>query len=166
MPTVLQPLRWHAFHLPKSGNSAEEYEDAFAASPEHGRFAVADGASESSFAGLWARLLVEGFVKEARKPWEETGWLKPLHERWAAEVNRRPLPWYAEMKRQEGAFATLLGFALRSPDHWRAVAVGDSCLIQVRGEFGNLNFKTTSLYHTVFAQDAWSLNKYVTARHR
>ena len=35
-------------------------------------------------------------------------------------------------------------------------------LLQVRGEFGNLNFKTTSLYHTVFAQDAWSPNKYVT----
>jgi hypothetical protein len=35
-------------------------------------------------------------------------------------------------------------------------------LIQVRGEFGNLNFKTTSLYNTVFAQDAWSPSKYVT----
>src|SRR5204862_182965 len=30
------------------------------------------------------------------------------------------------------------------------------------GEFGLLNFKTTSLYHTVFAQDAWSPSKYVT----
>ena len=35
-------------------------------------------------------------------------------------------------------------------------------LLQTRGEFGNLNFKTTSLYHTVFAQDAWSPSKYVT----
>ncbi len=35
-------------------------------------------------------------------------------------------------------------------------------LIQVRGEFGNLNFKTTSLYHTAFVQDAWSPSKYVT----
>jgi len=35
-------------------------------------------------------------------------------------------------------------------------------LIQVRGQFGNPDFKTTSLYHTVFAQDAWSPNKYVT----
>src|SRR5438874_6594596 len=132
MPLVRKPLPWHAFHLPKRGNSLEEYEDAFAGSAEQGRFAVADGASESSFAGLWARLLVEGFVKEAKKPWEETDWLKPLHQRWVAEVNRQPLPWYAEMKRQEGAFATLLGFALRKPEHWRAVAVGDSCLIQIR----------------------------------
>src|SRR3954452_15093376 len=120
------PLTWRSFALPKRGHRAEEYEDACAAAPAAGRFAVADGASESSFAGLWARLLVEGFVKEAQKPWEETSWLQPLHQRWSAEVNGRPLPWYAEMKRQEGAFATLLGFALRRPDHWRAVAVADS----------------------------------------
>jgi hypothetical protein len=31
-----------------------------------------------------------------------------------------------------------------------------------RGEFGLLNFKTASRYHTVFAQDAWSPSKYVT----
>jgi hypothetical protein len=35
-------------------------------------------------------------------------------------------------------------------------------LVQVRGEFGDLFFKTRSQYHTVFAQDAWSLSKYVT----
>jgi len=35
-------------------------------------------------------------------------------------------------------------------------------LLQVRGEFGNLNFKTRSGYNTLFAQDAWSPNKYVT----
>jgi outer membrane receptor protein involved in Fe transport len=35
-------------------------------------------------------------------------------------------------------------------------------LRQDRGEFGLLNFKTTSRGHTVFAQDNWSPNKYVT----
>ena len=35
-------------------------------------------------------------------------------------------------------------------------------LRQTRGEFGNLFFKTTGNYHTLYAQDAWSLNKYVT----
>ena len=35
-------------------------------------------------------------------------------------------------------------------------------LLQVRGEFGNLNFNTLSHYSTIFAQDAWSPNKYVT----
>ena len=35
-------------------------------------------------------------------------------------------------------------------------------LRQVRGEFGSPNFKTTSLYHTVFMQDNWSPSKFVT----
>ena len=34
-------------------------------------------------------------------------------------------------------------------------------LLQTRGEFGKLGFKTTSLYHTLFAQDNWAPNKYV-----
>jgi len=33
---------------------------------------------------------------------------------------------------------------------------------QVRGEFGNPNFKTTGNYHTIFGQDTWSINKYLT----
>jgi hypothetical protein len=137
MPPIAQPLCWHAYHLPKRGNSAEEYEDAFAGSPERGRFAVADGASESSFAAPWAGLLTEGFI-EADYPWAGTEWLEPLRRRWAAEVGGRALPWYAEMKRNDGAAATLLGLALRRapeddrPGSWRAVAVGDSCLFQLR----------------------------------
>ncbi len=35
-------------------------------------------------------------------------------------------------------------------------------LRQTRGEFGQLAFKTTSNYHTLFAQDSWSPSKYVT----
>src|SRR3954469_14549861 len=31
-----------------------------------------------------------------------------------------------------------------------------------RGTYAGNNFKTTSNYHTLFAQDAWSINKYVT----
>jgi hypothetical protein len=51
------------------------------------------------------------------------------------------LPWYAEEKARQGAFAAILGVVLYdnanrggSGGHWQAVAVGDSCLFQVRGE--------------------------------
>ena len=50
------------FWLPRRGNSPEEYEDAFALDDASGRYAVADGATEGCFTGLWARLLVEDFV--------------------------------------------------------------------------------------------------------
>jgi hypothetical protein len=124
---------WKVYCLPKRGHSAEEYEDAFAGDPQNGRFAIADGASESAFAALWARLLVQHFVAAPLGqpcPWAE--WLPPLQKRWAVEVNDRPLPWYAEAKVQEGAFATFLGLVLL-PAQWQAVAVGDSCLFHLRG---------------------------------
>ena len=163
-------LCWQPFGLPKRGHSAEEYEDAFAADPRTGRFAVADGASESSFAALWAQLLVNGFVYADRPPspltptprprsgdegrvilpplsprgergarGEGMDWLAALRQHWAAKVDAQPLPWYAEAKRQQGAFATLLGLVVRRcrgqhVGRWRAWAVGDSCLFQVRGD--------------------------------
>jgi hypothetical protein len=131
-------LTWHALRVPKHGHTDAEYEDAWAADPAAGRFAVADGASESAFAALWARLLAEGFLA-AKQPADVTGWLEDARRRWAAEVTGLDLPWYAEMKREQGAFATLLGLWVRppaatSPGTWRALAVGDSCLVRVQAD--------------------------------
>src|SRR5262249_12712246 len=103
MPAAGLPYAWHAFHLPKHGHRAEEYEDAHAADGEVGRFAVADGASESSYAGLWAQLLAGGFVQDVRRPWGRADWLEPLQRRWSDEVDGVDLPWYAEVKREQGA---------------------------------------------------------------
>jgi hypothetical protein len=135
-------LRCHAFSLPKRGNRAEEYEDACAADAGVGRFAIADGAAESSFAALWARLLVTEFVKP-ETPADWAGWLPRLQERWAAQVDTQPLAWYAETKAQQGAFATFLGVVVE-PDYWRAVAVGDSCLFHLRGDTVRWSFPMQS----------------------
>ncbi|HTD76146.1 MAG TPA: hypothetical protein VK898_00820, partial [Chloroflexota bacterium] len=49
-----------------------------------------------------------------------------------------PLPWYAEEKLRQGAYAALLGvtFSARPGNslRWSALAVGDCCLFQVRNE--------------------------------
>lgn len=131
-------IDWQQLQTPKRGNSADEYEDAAAGNQKMGRFAVADGASESSFAGLWAKLLVEGFVRPLTRTSVGAVWFKPMQERWAKEVDGRPLPWYAEEKRSLGAYATYCGLVLRKdegPQHrWRAEAIGDSCLFQVRDD--------------------------------
>ena len=105
MPPADPTLPWSVLCLPKRGNSEDEYEDAWAGDPAAGRFAVADGASESSFAGLWAQLLAEGFLS-APRPEDMPRWLAGPERRWAAEVMGLELPWYAEMKREQGAFAT------------------------------------------------------------
>jgi hypothetical protein len=132
------PLKWQAFQTWKQGNSASDYEDASAGDVSNGRFAVADGASEASFAGIWAQLLVDNFTTWPGKPWRDLAWIEPLRKQWAQKVDGLPLPWYAEEKRDLGAFATFLGMAVRPSatshemGYWRALAVGDCCLFHAR----------------------------------
>lgn len=124
------------FWFPKAGNCPEEYEDAFACDSRAGRFAIADGATESSFAGLWARDMVEAYVTTPPpgSAWGLRRWLEPLQGRWHAAIDWGQLPWYAEVKAQAGAFASLLGVELDPAGRWHALAVGDSCLFHVRGQ--------------------------------
>jgi hypothetical protein len=121
-------MAWRTFHMSKAGHRVDEYEDAFAGDPEQGRFAIADGASESAFADAWARILVKAYV-ETPGPW--SGWLDAARERWRVQVEGRELPWYAETKFAEGAYAAMLGLAF-TKDRWIATAVGDCCFFQVR----------------------------------
>jgi hypothetical protein len=129
-----------AFWMPKRGSTEEEYEDSLAFNVAQGRFAVADGASESSFARGWAKLLVEGYVASPPAI-TATGlldWLQPLRQDWRESVPWTSLPYYAEEKAKAGAFCTFLGLRF-SPTPvngtlgWRAVAIGDCCLFQLRG---------------------------------
>ena len=126
--------RCRAFRVPKRGHDLAECQDACAIGV--GRVAVADGAAESANAGLWARMLVEEFVA-VREELAWPGWIAGVQSRFADAVRRptdaEPLPWYLEGRYDQGAFATFLGlsFGARS---WQAVAVGDSCLFQVRDD--------------------------------
>jgi len=135
---MVTPVSPRSFWLPRRGYAPGEYEDAFAADTVAGRFAVADGATEGCFTGLWARLLVDDFVTGAAP--DVSAWpaaVPALQERWAADVEARPLPWYAESSVSQGAHAAFLGLAMAaSADdfcQWQAVAVGDSCLLHSRG---------------------------------
>ena len=140
-------ITYQVFWLQKDGNQPAEYEDAFAPSasnllPAIGKkiqpdfyCAVADGATEASFSGLWAQQLVDAYV--ARRLERITpNTLRELAAGWQVAIAERtrakPLPWYAEEKLQKGAFATLTGLHIRSDGWWTALGVGDSCLVQVR----------------------------------
>jgi hypothetical protein len=114
----------------KAGNAESDYEDALAALS--GRFAVADGATESSFAKTWAASLVRRFVESPPSVRELQHWLAPLQEQWQREVNSKVLPWYALEKAKLGAFSTLLGLEIHRGRRWCAMAAGDSCLFHVR----------------------------------
>jgi hypothetical protein len=124
-------VRWRSFLVPKAGHAADECEDAAFGDPGLGRFAVADGASESYAAGDWARLLVEAFV--ALGP--DGDWLKDPRAAWQAQAAGGAVSWYAEDKFARGGHATFLGVCLTpGPDgyEWEATAVGDACLVHVR----------------------------------
>jgi hypothetical protein len=134
-----------AFRAPKAGNQESEYEDACC--PERPlisekdstfRFALGDGATETSFAGVWATQLVRAFCKGKLEGDEFSLSLRLLRERWLKFASRKPMPWYTEEKVRSGAFAAMVGLVLNDscePEedgNWRALAIGDSCVFQLR----------------------------------
>jgi hypothetical protein len=136
-------VRARAFQLPKAGNSVDEYEDA--CWPERSaerearvfRCAVADGATETSFAASWARLLVRSYCRSQLSPRSLPRHLPRLRASWKAIACSRPLPWYAEEKLRSGAYSALAGLSVREDAgglSWSACSVGDCCLFQVRGD--------------------------------
>jgi hypothetical protein len=115
--------------LPKRGNHPHEYEDAFRpATFDHAagmlRCAVADGATETSFSGIWANQLVSAYCRGQLGPrrWKST--LERLQARWKDAVATRELPWYAEEKARAGAFSAIVGITIsvRSARPARVVA--------------------------------------------
>lgn len=137
-------LTTKVFWTPKLGNSSEEYEDAYCQlngveEAEIFRCAIADGATQTSFSRFWAQLLVNEYCEEGVKEENLQKSLKPLQDKWRTEADSKPLPWYAQEKIRQGAFATILGLSLREenqPDgiigSWTAFAIGDSCLFHIR----------------------------------
>ena len=115
------------------GNAGDEYEDATAVDEDECRFAIADGATESSYSKEWAHSLVGAFTGRRLDPFFLRSDLLPLQREWQKEVDGRDLPWYAEQKASDGAAATFI--CLTMDWHHRkglAVAVGDCCLFIVR----------------------------------
>ncbi|HMA32974.1 MAG TPA: hypothetical protein VKY74_00730 [Chloroflexia bacterium] len=130
------------FTLPKAGKTEAEYEDAAVVDDATGIYVVADGASDSVFAGLWAQLVAQRFADglpaaSDAQSWRD--WLQPAQTAWQTTVHADPLPWYVEPKIRQGAFATCVALILRPAatpgglGHWGVVAVGDSCLFQISG---------------------------------
>jgi hypothetical protein len=137
--------------VPKMGHEAIGSDDAADATVPKGgqitvtpaRVAIADGASGSLHAGLWAEILVKWFCGgriaiDARK-WPTAR----LARRWKAETHSRlakqykdGLPWYLESKLDQPAQAAFVGLEVSSgmdqvQGTYQAIGAGDSCLIHV-----------------------------------
>ncbi|MFQ3679804.1 MAG: hypothetical protein SNJ60_04775 [Pseudanabaenaceae cyanobacterium] len=117
-----------AYRLVKGGNDPKDCEDVWGWDTATGRFALADGATESSFAQEWGEILVAGFLAAPCFAVDLGRWVQPLQQQWREKLQGRSLPWFAKRKAQLGAQATFLGLEIGLRGEWRAIAVGDSCL--------------------------------------
>jgi hypothetical protein len=124
--------------LPKLGHEASECEDVIATDTQTLRFAVADGATEAFDARSWAERLAQRWVhtESTLALAEFRNWVaaegRELHDSW----NGLSLSWYAEEKARSGSFAAFVGVELdlnTGVPSWRAIALGDACLLHCRG---------------------------------
>ena len=138
----------------KAGNQRSEMEDAAypAAGLRHEgaafACAIADGATQGSHSGPWARVLCERFagMDQSQEPDALLAALVPAAREafaaWEAEylaernAKGRALAWFEAEVMGSGAFATLVGVHLEDLPgggvRFRALAVGDSCLFVLR----------------------------------
>lgn len=136
---------YSSFWVPKRGNTADEYEDAFSIDIERPeskilKLAIADGSSEGFFSKIWADILVKNFQRNTFP--NVQAFLEHCSEDWRIwksnylrerKLRERPIQWFEEDGIRKGAFSTLLGLHIYLDDsYWEATVVGDSCLFQIR----------------------------------
>lgn len=142
MSSVKQSAIWdlqlRQLLLTKLGQEPSECEDFVAVDTQSCRFAVADGATEAFDARNWAERLAQHWVqRESILTLEEfRHWVaaegRELHDSWSG-LN---LSWYSEEKARAGSFAAFVGVELdlnSDLPSWKAIALGDACLLHCRG---------------------------------
>ena len=143
--TALQTV---VFHEPKAGSATSEWEDGAgyaAADPATGhpaRLVAVDGATEAYDSVRWVLQLVRSFLGDDGRPPELQpagldAWFGRMQQRWVDEAPRQFSSIFEERKfHDSGSFATFLGCevaGLGGPGPtWRAAALGDTVLFQVR----------------------------------
>lgn len=143
-------MKYKCFHLPKSGNSEEEYEDAFSKPhfKKHSsefKIAIADGATESSFSKEWAQILVNSFRRRSFEKEHINKTISDLSKIWYKKVGSQPLEWYAIEKFEKGAFAAFLGLKVNLENLTCSIsAIGDCCIFVFRENELNLSFPVKS----------------------
>jgi hypothetical protein len=121
---------------PRAEAAASDYEDAAAvqAAAWPVRAAVADGATESVFAGDWARRLADGLAAaDILDPAALRAVVRSARSDWASAVRERVAdrPWHVRSKVEEGAFATVLALSVAADGRWAALSIGDCGLFHL-----------------------------------
>lgn len=126
--------------ISKIGNSIDENEDnILVPSPfeieneQIIRFAISDGATESSFSKEWSELLVSCYKDLPFDIINLPSTIDLISKSWHSRINAIDLPWYAAQKAEIGAFATFLGLLLDlHQNRLEAIAIGDCTMFVIR----------------------------------
>jgi hypothetical protein len=157
-------LKYRVLEATKAGNQAAEMEDAAAPSQptvveaEAFACAVADGATQGSHSGPWARALCDAFIAAPGAALSRLGDVVPAalsaFQAWEKDYlaqrasANRPLQWFEQEVMGSGAYSTLVGVQLDAIASggavFAAVAIGDSCLFHVRGGKVTTSFPLTA----------------------
>lgn len=137
----------------KLGNSIDENEDNILEPSKSEiefdtlvRFAVSDGATESSFSKEWSDLLASAYKDKSFEIDCLTDTLNAASFSWQSMATAIQLPWYAEQKAENGAFATFLGLTInREENIYNTVAIGDCTLFQIRNDETIFTFPVTTI---------------------
>lgn len=113
----------------KLGNKIEEYEDSYSISDDKLKIAIADGATEASFAREWAQILVNHFIQDPPEIITNQ-WLEPAIIQFSKSIDITRLPWYAQNKIiEQGSYSTLTGIIIDIEDEsFLGISIGDSCV--------------------------------------
>jgi hypothetical protein len=132
----------HAFRqVPKPGSNTDQCEDAFDFSPGTRIATVSDGASTAFESRRWARLLARQFATNPPGEWSRDElllWTSRAAETWKQSIPWHDLTLFEEEKASSGSAATLVALQFEPATGqadartWRCLALGDSCLFQVR----------------------------------
>jgi hypothetical protein len=137
----------------KSGNSIDENEDNILEPSKSEiefetlvKFAISDGATESSFSREWSDLLVSAYKDKPFDKAHLSETVNAISFLWQSMANAIELPWYAEQKAETGAFATFLGLTInREENIFDSVAIGDCNLFQIRNDEILITFPVTTI---------------------
>lgn len=151
--------RAFSIRVAKHGNSIHECEDAVTIDPRRAVLAVADGASSSFGANLWADTLTKHFVTQPPKPLSVGSFASWLGEARAASPKptgapdqadpARPSGWWSEEGARTGAFSTVVGAAIMTDGEARVatiMCVGDSCAFVLTGASGERTLRRSLPY--------------------
>lgn len=96
---------------------------------------MADGATQTSFSGLWANFLVKHCAETRLSEYTFQNVVNKAQIEWQLSLKDLDLPWHAQEKVRLGAFSALAWLEIQyDPLHpstaftWSALAVGDCCL--------------------------------------